>query len=171
MRLETTSESGEPRTLVLDQGRVRVVQQGRLGGSREVMSRRASDVDIEGDVIVVDGRRFRSVDDSAFAEFVRALVRDASMDDGERRLPPEFTEALGEEVERWQYAVVNVGMFSTSERMANVLGSAGRSGWELVTVFDKSSNWFVSMEKGFMLLRRRVPPGVDVDRWVVEYRG
>ncbi|WP_235045330.1 hypothetical protein, partial [Candidatus Microthrix parvicella] len=58
----------------------------------------------------------------------------------------------------------------TAERMASVLGMSGQAGWELVTIFDKSSNWFVGMEKGFMLLRRRVPAGVEPDEWAIQYR-
>ena len=54
--------------------------------------------------------------------------------------------------------------------MASVLGMSGQAGWELVTIFDKSSNWFVGMEKGFMLLRRRVPAGVEPDPWATQYR-
>ena len=43
--------------------------------------------------------------------------------------------------ERWQYALVNVGMFQSRERMAATLDAAGANGWELVTVYDKASNW------------------------------
>lgn len=60
---------------------------------------------------------------------------------------------------RWQYAVVNIGMFSAMNRMELVLGSAGSQGWELISIYDKGSNWNVGMEKGFMLLKRPVQPG------------
>lgn len=40
-----------------------------------------------------------------------------------------------------------------------MLAAAGEAGWELVTIYDKSSNWFAEMEKGFMLFKRPVPPG------------
>lgn len=66
---------------------------------------------------------------------------------------------------RWQYAVVNLGMFNSPERMSETLATAGANGWELVTIYDKTSNWWVAMEKGFMLLKRPVPDGVTPDRW------
>lgn len=43
------------------------------------------------------------------------------------------------------------------DRMASVLAVAGENGWELVSIYDKSSNWFQGFEKGFMLLKRPVP--------------
>lgn len=61
---------------------------------------------------------------------------------------------------RWQYGVVNIGMFASMDRMEEVLAAAGEQGWELITIYDKSSNWFANMEKGFMLLKRPVPAGV-----------
>ena len=64
---------------------------------------------------------------------------------------------------RWQYAVANIGIFNAASRMAVVLGSLGAQGFELVTVYDKSSNWFAGMEKGFMLFKRAVPPGTEPD--------
>lgn len=66
---------------------------------------------------------------------------------------------------RWQYAVINIGMFNTPERISETLGIAGANGWELVTVYDKSSNWSTAMEKGFMLLKRPVPDGLTPDTW------
>jgi hypothetical protein len=59
-------------------------------------------------------------------------------------------------------------MFNTHQRWADVLGEAGRLGWELVQVYDKSSNWWTGMEKGFMLLRRQVPQGVEPIAWSVQ---
>jgi hypothetical protein len=81
-----------------------------------------------------------------------------------------FTEDIGA-VKRWQYATVNTGMFNSAERLTEVLGEAGRVGWELVTVYDKSSNWFGGMEKGFMLLRREVPDGVEPEAWSIQFSG
>lgn len=49
--------------------------------------------------------------------------------------------------QRYQYAVVNVGMFRSPRRMGEVLGLAGQHGWRLITVHDKSSNWWADMEK------------------------
>ena len=81
-----------------------------------------------------------------------------------------FTEDIGA-AKRWQYATVNTGMFNSAERLTEVLGEAGRVGWELVTVYDKSSNWFGGMEKGFMLLRREVPEGVEPEAWSIQFSG
>jgi hypothetical protein len=64
---------------------------------------------------------------------------------------------------RWQYRVVDVGMFFTGERLVRVLGELGEHGWELVAIYDKSSNWLVGMEKGFALMRREVPDGEEPD--------
>lgn len=70
---------------------------------------------------------------------------------------------------RWQYGIVALGSFNTFERMSETLGELGQLGWELVTVYDKASNWMASMEKGFILLKRPVPPGqsVPVDKWCI----
>ena len=68
---------------------------------------------------------------------------------------------------RWQYAVVNLGMFNSPERMGETLAVAGANGWELVTIYDKTSNWWTAMEKGFMLLKRPVPNDVTPDQWCV----
>jgi hypothetical protein len=35
----------------------------------------------------------------------------------------------------------------------------GAAGWELVAIYDKSSNWLRDMEKGFALFKRLVPDG------------
>ena len=50
-----------------------------------------------------------------------------------------------------------------------MLGLAGEAGWELVTIYDKSSNWFADLEKGFMLLRRRAPVGVEPKSWSIQF--
>lgn len=70
---------------------------------------------------------------------------------------------------RWQYAVVNIGSFGAIDRMRQVLGEAGAQGWELISVYDKASNWFQGMEKGFMLLKRPVAPEVEIgpDDWCI----
>ena len=62
---------------------------------------------------------------------------------------------------QWQYAVIGLGVFNAADRMQRVLGLAGEYGWELVAVYDKTSNWFAGLEKGFMLFKRAVPEGVD----------
>jgi hypothetical protein len=63
---------------------------------------------------------------------------------------------------RWQHGVVNLGMYGAMDRMVSVLSTLGRDGWELVNVYDKASNWMQGMEKGFMLFKRPVPPGVTL---------
>lgn len=62
---------------------------------------------------------------------------------------------------RWQYVVANVGMFDASVRLPRVLAHMGANGYELITVYDKSSNWFANMEKGFMLFKREVLAGEE----------
>jgi hypothetical protein len=70
---------------------------------------------------------------------------------------------------RWQFAVINVGMFNASDRFQRALGAAASQGWELVGVYDKASNWLSGMEKGFILLKRHVPTGVRLreDEWCI----
>jgi hypothetical protein len=60
---------------------------------------------------------------------------------------------------RWQYRVVNIGSYMTADRMQTALGHLGPEGWELIGVFDKSSNWIGGTEKGFMLFKRPVAQG------------
>lgn len=65
---------------------------------------------------------------------------------------------------RWQYAVVDIGLFNAASRLLSVLGALGSDGWQLVHVYDKASNWLSGMEKGFVLFKRPVvgdaaPPG------------
>jgi uncharacterized protein DUF4177 len=64
---------------------------------------------------------------------------------------------------RWQYRVVNVGMFNAPERLTNILGELGADGWELVHVYDKASNWFANMEKGLAIFKRPVPASEKPD--------
>ena len=70
---------------------------------------------------------------------------------------------------RWQYAVINLGMFKAMDRMQSVLGSLGSQGWEIAAMYDKQSNWMTSMEKGFVLLKRPVAEGATVadDEWCI----
>lgn len=103
----------------------------------------------------------------AFVHFVnlripRNALQHAQYDDGLDALLQPL-----EHMVRFQYAVVNVGMFNSADRMAGVLGAAGENGWELVTVYDKGSNWMSGMEKGFLLLKRRVPDGATVRQWCI----
>ena len=113
-----------------------------------------------------NGLELRPVDDDyglavAFAHFVNA-----------RSTSSVAESVLGDSMPgapRWQYAVVNVGMFRSADRMTDVLAVAGASGWELVHVLDKGSNWMVGMEKGFMLLKRPVPDGHEPSSWCVTF--
>lgn len=72
--------------------------------------------------------------------------------------------------EHYQYAIVNVGTFNSADRMRATLAQAGAAGWELITVYDKASNWVGGWEKGFMLLKRVVPEGVDPGEWCIVIR-
>lgn len=88
-----------------------------------------------------------------------------NMSPSERRLSEPMPFA-----QRWQYAVVNTGAFKTAERMTEVLATAGAGGWELISIYDKASNWIGGTEKGFMLLKRPVPDNVEPDEWCITYR-
>lgn len=69
---------------------------------------------------------------------------------------------------RWQYRIVNVGIFGTARRMQEALGTLGAQGWDLVAVLDKASNWIGGTEKGFLLLKRRWEGADDpVDGWAI----
>lgn len=41
------------------------------------------------------------------------------------------------------------------------LSRLGASGWELVAIYDKTSNWMTGLEKGFALFKRAVPDGEE----------
>ncbi len=62
---------------------------------------------------------------------------------------------------RDQYEIVNLGMFDAMERMLSSFAELGADGWQLVATYDKASNWFTGMEKGFLLFMRVVPPGEE----------
>jgi hypothetical protein len=64
-------------------------------------------------------------------------------------------------VQRWQYRVVNVGAFFAAGRLVSTLAHLGEEGWELITIYDKSSNWLANMEKGFALFKRPVAEGEE----------
>ena len=90
--------------------------------------------------------------------------------------PDEPAQAAGvatssEHAVRWQYAVVSLGAFGAVGRLTKTLGHLGSEGWELVHVYDKASNWFNGMEKGFALFKRLIPPGQEPDdgTWAVHY--
>jgi hypothetical protein len=60
---------------------------------------------------------------------------------------------------RWQYRVVNIGVFNAPQRLAMILGQLGAQGWELVHVYDKASNWMQQSENGLAIFKRPVAPG------------
>jgi hypothetical protein len=73
-------------------------------------------------------------------------------------------------VTRYQYKVVNLGMFQAMDRMLTAFGELGADGWQLVATYDKASNWFAGMEKGFLLFMRAVPPGEEpAGPWASRY--
>ena len=46
------------------------------------------------------------------------------------------------------------------------------NGWQLVANYDKASNWFQGMEKGFVLFMRTVAPGDEpIGPWASRYTG
>lgn len=81
----------------------------------------------------------------------------------------QYEEPYLAQYPRWQYGVVAIGMFGAFERLRNTLGVLGADGWELVTVYDKASNWLNGMEHGFMLFKRPVPAGQKLpdEQWVI----
>lgn len=64
-------------------------------------------------------------------------------------------------MKRYQYRIVQLGMFNAVERMAAAFAQLGEQGWELVAMYDKSSNWWQGLEKGFALFKREVAPGEE----------
>lgn len=64
---------------------------------------------------------------------------------------------------RWQYKIVGIGMFNAAQRLGMTLSYFGERGWELITVYDKASNWVADTENGFMLFKRAVPEGTEPD--------
>jgi hypothetical protein len=73
---------------------------------------------------------------------------------------------------RWQYQVVDIGIFNTGSRLTAALGRLGSEGWELVAMYDKASNWLTNMEKGFAIFRREVLGDEEPDGpWAVWIKG
>ena len=64
---------------------------------------------------------------------------------------------------RWQYQVIDVGAFDTGPRLTTALAQLGETGWELVQVVDKNSNWIAGLERGIAIFRRPVPDGEEPD--------
>ena len=63
------------------------------------------------------------------------------------------------QVTRYQYKIVNLGTFNAMERMLGAFADLGADGWQLVATYDKASNWFQGVEKGFVLFMRDHPAG------------
>ena len=157
------------------ENRIVFVKKQMRVGSRTLRSRRPDLVSKKNQQkIDIDGSVYETKTDEEADLFVAAAQLAAEQHQYRLvdvpTIPAALTTPLSLDNERWQYAVINLGLFDTAERMASVLGMSGQAGWELVTIFDKSSNWFVGMEKGFMLLGRRVPAGVEPDEWAIQYR-
>ena len=114
------------------------------------MSLRAGDeVVVQNGEFAWSGGRVQPVDD----DFGHAVALAHVVSVRSSRSPSE--RLLGQPmpgVQRWQYAIVNTGSFKSAERMTEVLATAGAGGWELVSVYDKASNWLGGLEKGFMML-------------------
>ncbi len=73
-------------------------------------------------------------------------------------------------VTRYQYKIVNLGMFNAMDRMLSAFAELGADGWQLVATYDKASNWFQGMEKGFLLFMRAVPSGEEpIGPWASRY--
>ncbi|WP_157789679.1 hypothetical protein [Candidatus Microthrix parvicella] len=146
---------------------------------RELLSSRVQDVVlVDAETLEIDGSTFR-IDPPDDAEDFFAAVRSQATEIVHAQEAAatrsaalnELTEPFGSAGDRWQYAVVSTGAFNTSARLTYILSATGRAGWELVTVYDKASNWLPGIENGFMLLRRRVPAGVEPASWAIQYNG
>lgn len=79
---------------------------------------------------------------------------------------------LGPGGARWQYGVVSIGSFRTPEKLTAALAHLGELGWELITVYDKGSNWLQGYEQGFVLFKRPVAAGTRLrpDEWCINVR-
>jgi hypothetical protein len=130
------------------------------------------------DEIVWDKRRLRVSGDPSHlaeaAEFVYQVNKSGATTAIHTMLAPPSVSQLAPDSDRytgplWQFAVINIGSFRAASRFQRALGAAASQGWELVGIYDKASNWLSGMEKGFILLKRRVPPGVKLreDEWCI----
>ncbi len=146
---------------------------------RELLRSRVQDVVlVDAESLEIDGTIFRIDPPEDAADFLAAVRVQATEISHAAEAAATRSAALNELTEpfdaaddRWQYAVVSTGAFNTSPRLTNILSATGRAGWELVTIYDKSSNWLPGIENGFMLLRRRVPAGVEPASWAIQYNG
>ena len=105
---------------------------------------------------------------------VRYQVRSDDVESAKAIITPQngplSSDPLGdapEGVQRWQYAIVNIGAFKSVDRMQAMLARAGAHGWELAATMDKASNWWAGMEKGFLLLKRPVSEGAEPESWCI----
>ena len=64
---------------------------------------------------------------------------------------------------RFQYQIVSLGIFNVADKMVNAFAHLGENGWELVGIYDKSSNWLAGYEKGFALFKRQVGEVGEID--------
>lgn len=86
--------------------------------------------------------------------------------------PPDLPQTPDREVSlpdaepydtRWQYRIVQLGAAFAARRLGITLSYFGQHGWELVSVYDKASNWIANIENGFILFKKPVPPGDEPD--------
>lgn len=50
--------------------------------------------------------------------------------------------------------------------MVQAFGFLGSEGWELVALYDKTSNWLSGMEKGFAIFKKEVGAGdLEPEQW------
>ncbi len=171
---DVTDSKGRPCSLTINKAML-TVQARRKSGVSFVAPAVPVDqvVAVSGRVSV--GRNEFRLDNAADVDRFTATLEEVrsgsrSKSPGSSVLPLAFTQPLAG-VERFQYAVINTGTFNSSDRLRSVLDVAGQCGWELVTVYDKSSNWFQGWEKGLMLMKRRVPDGEDLSEWCIEVHG
>ena len=82
----------------------------------------------------------------------------ASLAPVEGSTPPLRRWAEGFRAWLWEAPVLAVLVVG-----AGALAHLGEHGWELIGVYDKSSNWWQGMEKGFALFKRSVADGEEPD--------
>jgi hypothetical protein len=154
----------DPKSITIDLFRA----DGRIVFSRKPV---VESVTIEGGVFHWQDFDLHPLDDDyglavAMAHIINERLRTRGARDDPMAV---LMEPLGS-VQRYQYAVVSIGMYRSPERMGDFLSLGGMHGWRLLAVYDKSSNWWGGMEKGFLVLMREVPEGVEPRQWCIIIR-
>ena len=71
---------------------------------------------------------------------------------------------------RYQYRIVNLGIFDAEDRMLQSFAELGADGWQLVATYDRGANWLQGLEKGVVLFMRTVAKGEEpVGPWASRY--